>query len=233
MTCVSTWYQSLSYYTFPTLFVYLKSDDRKSLLDGDHSSMAAKAVTGKIQRAIRYLPGSCFIHADCCAPTDSESFSSRSGAVTTGVAGWQMLMESEKVAAALQDNRTERIGIHSYRRMDRSREFRIFLRERELVGMSQRYLGKHHPRLEKRRSIIWAKAKVLADDVQELLPAPNQIIDVYLTSNDDMIIIDLNDWGAPTDSLLLRDWDRDWAENTGLQLVPKPVRLSGEVSVSF
>ncbi len=59
------------------------------------------------------------------------------------------------------------------------------------------------------------------------------MIDVYMTATAKMMILDLNKWGEPTDPLLLREWDRDWSAPAGVKLVPKPMRIQGDVSVSF
>ena len=31
----------------------------------------------------------------------------------------------------------------------------------------------------------------------------------------------------------IRDWERDWSEEIGVKLLPKPMRLKGDISVSF
>jgi len=59
------------------------------------------------------------------------------------------------------------------------------------------------------------------------------VVDVYFTSDDRVLIVDLNPWGDPTDPLLFKTWDRDWAEEAGIKLIPRPVKMKGEVSVSF
>ena len=58
-------------------------------------------------------------------------------------------------------------------------------------------------------------------------------MDIYITSTNKILIIDLNPWGEGTDPLLLSRWDRDWSKKEGLILMPPPTRIFGEVNVSF
>ena len=55
----------------------------------------------------------------------------------------------------------------------------------------------------------------------------------YFTSDDRILLIDLNPWGEPTDPLLLRSWDREWSECAGLLTMEPPTQLHGNVDVSF
>ena len=182
--------------------------------------------------AIKVIPGSSFLHADCCAPTDSPVFQRAKGAIRSGRKGWDILCESDKVRQAFTDGRTQRSCLHPYRRMDPVREFRVFVKGREIAAMSQLRLDRYQPKLESRKGHIWRKAKTLIDDVADYLPLDNIVVDIYLTSTGAYMIIDMNPWGEPTDPLLFRTWERDWDQETGLLLVPKPTKLGGEVEVS-
>ena len=233
MHCVSEWYTSLANYTFPTVFIRLHEDEIKALINNDNSSKLTRSLTGKIQRAIEVLPGNSFIYADCCAPTDSALFKKRAGAVNSGLVGWKILMESSKVREAFRVGKTERICLHPYRRMAQLREFRIFIKNRQIVGMSQLYLDRYHPKIQQQKDFIWNKGRSLIREIAPFLPSSDIVIDVYLTSRNELMIIDMNIWGPPTDPLLLRNWDFDWEKNIGLKLVTSPVKMKGEVSVSF
>jgi hypothetical protein len=58
-------------------------------------------------------------------------------------------------------------------------------------------------------------------------------MDIYFTSAEEIMIIDLNPWGAPTEPLMLDTWERDWNEPTGIVLMPPPIQISGDVNISF
>ena len=233
MFCVSQWYTSLASYTFPTVFIRLTEEEIATIVNNEKSSKPARSLVNKIHHVVQTLPGKSFIYADCCAPTDSSLFRKRVGAVNSGDLGWEILLESVKVREAFKTGKTERICLHPYRRMAQLREFRIFIKNRKTVGMSQLFLEHHHPKIEQQKNFIWNKARSFINEIALFLPSSDVIVDVYLTSRNELMIIDMNTWGPPTEPLLFRTWDRDWEKGTGFRLVKKPVRLKGEVSVSF
>ncbi|MFT5128014.1 MAG: hypothetical protein ACI8W8_001622 [Rhodothermales bacterium] len=230
---VSSWYTALGNHTFPTLFIPLTDEEIACMASGDVPKRVVTTLSRRIHGAIKAVPGAGFVHADVCAPDDSELFKRTRGAVKTGKAAWDLLFASEKVRAAFASGETRHLAVHSFRRMDTIREFRMFIFNQRLVAMSQRYLDNHHNSLERRADSIWRRGRVLQQDIVDFLPNENLVLDVYLTSAGEFLILDVNPWGDPTDPLLLRSWDRDWSVEVGLKLVPKPVRLRGEVEVSF
>ena len=234
MCCVSGWYLSLANYTFPTIFIRLNADEIQMFKSRDFESRLAESLIKKLEHAATLFPGNSFIHVDSCAPTDSVLFQKRNGAVNSGRTAWEFLTQSEKAQNAISEGRSERICLHPYRRMDCSREFRMFIKDTNLVAMSQLQLKRYYPKLHKRKDFIWKTAQNFIKSIVDFLPNQAVVIDVYLTSSDDLMIIDMNKWGEPTDPLLLRNWDQDWEEKgIGLVLAPKPVKLGGDISISF
>ena len=67
------------------------------------------------------------------------------------------------------------------------------------------------------------------------LPLKDVVVDVYYTSSGRVLITDLNPLGEPTDPLMFNKWENfDWSgEPAGIKLIPKPLKLSGDVNVSF
>lgn len=230
---VSSWYLSLGAYTFPTVFVPLPDDARAALAAGRTDGLDVLDMKHRLHRGLRMVPGNGFVHADACAPTDSPLFQREHGAVASGDGAWQMLVSSSKVREAADAGATERLALHSYRRMERSREFRLFIHNRMPVGMSQRHLERYYTTLAKRRQAYWRQAREFALDIQHLWPRDSLVADVYLTSSGDFILLDLNPWGGETDPLLFLDWDRDWHHDLGLKIVPRPVTFTGNIQVSF
>jgi hypothetical protein len=230
---VSDWYTSLACFTFPTVFIHLSPEEIETVATGTTNGPDVTRIQERISRALPHIRGSAFIHADVCTPTDSATFKEHKGAIRSGERGWTMLVESDKVKGAFAEGLTERICLHSYRRMEPIREFRAFVRNRKIVAMSQMKLNRHYGRLNGRREEIWTKGQRLIAEIANELPADDLVIDLYLTSAGDYMIIDMNLWGEPTDPLLLRTWDRDWSEELGLKLIEKPTKLGGEVQVSF
>lgn len=232
MIPISSWYPALGQFSFPTHFVALTPMERNALIQEETESESAKNAIARLQRCMRDLPGSCFVSADVCAPTDSDYFR-RSGRVSYALNAWRMLAGSPKVSKAVQNDLTSCITVRPFRRMNRTREFRMFFYKRELKAMSQYHVERHFHRLEGEGKTIWRWGQKFATRVKPFLPDDNNVLDVYISSEGRFFIIDLNTWGAPTNPLLLRNWDRNWDEPPGLKLKPKPVKMKGDVSVSF
>lgn len=232
MFAISDWYDSFAEHTFPTVFVRLTAAEKDAMIRQDRDAAATAPLVERLAKAMNSLPGSSFVGADVCAPTDSPLFRPGRGTSSAGTA-WQILAGSAKVRQAFQDGRTERLTVRPFRRMDRIREFRLFFSGRQLAGMSQYHLDRHVTRLDRRQVEIWDRAERFAAVVQPFLPADSMVMDVYLTSKAHFLIVDFNAWGAPTDPLLFRTWERDWSEVAGFRLIPPPVLMKGDVSVSF
>lgn len=232
MIPISAWYTSLGEWSFPTVFVRLEGAERDALAAGQVAAPAAKAVAGRLERAMAALPHWAFVGADVCAPCDSPLFRPGKG-LTSGRVAWQWLASSPKVQAACRDKHTERLTVRAFRRMDKTREFRMFIHDGRLAAMSQYCLERHFARLDKRVDEIWQKGLQFAALIHPALPAATLVADVYLTSEGSLMLVDLNPWGPPTSPLLLRTWERDWQQTVGLKLIPEPVTMKGDVSVSF
>ncbi len=144
-----------------------------------------------------------------------------------------MLRSSNKVRAALNQNLTSRLYVRPYRHINTIREFRLFFYQRELKAMSQMNLQRHFARFDKKHDYLWNEAQKLAVNIGPWLPRDNLAVDIYFCANGDILIIDMNQWGEPTDPLLLRTWDREWREIIGLKLIPPPMKMRGNISISF
>lgn len=99
--------------------------------------------------------------------------------------------------------------------------------------MSQRFLIRHFRRLVRRQEDYWNVALRFFDEIKSALPVDTLSVDIYITCNRKVIVLDLNPWGDPTDPLMFRDWNREITEPLGCLLVPPPCMISGDVNVSF
>ena len=98
--------------------------------------------------------------------------------------------------------------------------------------MSQYHLIRHFRRLEGVKDGYWKKACDFVDEIVWRLPVKTLVIDIYITSAKDILIVDLNRW-EECDPLLLRSWERDWNESAGILVMDPPIAVSGDVKVSF
>ncbi|OGV56898.1 MAG: hypothetical protein A2017_05175 [Lentisphaerae bacterium GWF2_44_16] len=227
------WYPLLSNYTFPTSFVKLHEEEIKALAEGILKGAAVENVISRLALPMSAISGNCFVSTDSTAPTDTKRFQSKRGAVYSPESAWRFLALSEKVRKAASEGRVEFICIRPFRRMNRTREFRLFVHNGQLSAMSQYWLIRHFRRLEGPKQKFWEKAKSFISDISWLLPEKNIVMDIYFTSSDSILIIDLNGWGHPTDPLLLQSWAHDWDRETGIKLISPPIKISGKVNVSF
>lgn len=229
---ISSWYASLGNVTFPSVFIPLSGDTIQALLVGDDASAAARTGVEALRQAMGAFTGACVVNADVCAPTDSPHYQPRRGVFAAATA-WRLLATSPQVRAALSEGHSTRLVVRPFRRMDRAREFRLFIHRRQLTAMSQYCLERHFRRLAGRTGEIWERGLEFAARLASGWPADTLVADVYLTSDKRLLLVDLNPWGPPTAPLLLRSWERDWETPAGLKLIPPPIRMTGDVKVSF
>ena len=179
------------------------------------------------------MRGNCIVSVDLAAPTDTERFAGKRGAVYSARSAWHYLCESDKIRHAAAAGEATSICIRPFRSMNQTREFRLFINDRKLKAMSQYYLIRHFRRLEGYKQKYWELARDFVNHASWLLPVENIVMDIYISSADEIMIIDLNPWGEPTSPLLFKNWNIDWSVPYGLRLIPPPTRISGNVNVSF
>lgn len=231
MQGISQWYISLGDYTFPTVFAELHKEEKQLLISGDADKDISNQLSQRIDKVISSLPGACFVGLDTCSPDDAPLFQ-RKKSHSTGKTAIELLKNSDKVKKALTEGNDNKLAIRPYRRMDKTREFRLFIYKKQLSGMSQRNLIRHFRRLDGKREEYWAKAQEFYHEVAPLIDVENLVIDIYFTSDGKVLIVDMNAWEG-CDPLLFRKWDRDWSEVAGLKLMAEPIKLNGDVKVSF
>ncbi|MDD7984818.1 hypothetical protein PQO01_07645 [Lentisphaera marina] len=227
MNKISEWYPFLGHLTFPTVFLALNKEECTALQAGQSLASLEERIT----RAIASLPGSCVLGVDSCMPTDSTSFK-KSKALKSGKLAFKMLAESEKVKAAIAAG-DKTLTVRPYRRMDKTREFRLFVKDGDLKAMTQRNLERHFKRLEARQDLYWQKGLDFVDEIKKYINEQDYVVDIYFTSTADVMIVDFNTWGEPTLPLLMKTWDRDWSQVDGLKLMAEPIQLGGDIKVSF
>ncbi len=227
------WYPSLASWSFPTVFVRLRPEELSSLAAGEELGEAASAVAGRLEHALSSFSGNRFVGVDLAAPTDTPRFESKRGAVHSAASAWRCLAASAKVRASVASGHSSCICVRPFRRMDQTREFRLFIKDRSLKAMSQYWLVRHFRRLEGRKELYWSMARDFVSLVSWCLPSADIVMDIYITSRKEILVVDLNPWGPPTDPLMLRAWDQDWSREPGMRLIAPPVKISGDVNVSF
>ena len=234
---LQNWYMSLSNYTLPVNFVKLRVNEI-ALLSGDESvaddvETINKAVISRLELAMKQYSGNCFVTTDYYAPTDTERFENKRGAVYSAASAWKYLCASEKIRHAAQSGEVNYLCVKPFRSFNQTREFRLFISEGRLRAMSQYNLVRHFRRLEGFKEKYYETAKNFVDEISWLLPAKNIVVDIYITSQNKVLIMDLNEWRGTTNPLLLHSWDQDWDVDLGILLMRPPMKIKGDVNVSF
>ncbi len=215
-----------------TSFVKLKEAEVEALAQGETRGEAVSDVIERMRRPMDAILGNRFVFVDSAAPTDTERFTDKRGAVHSPESAWRFLAESYKIREAAAAGNVEYICIRPFRRMNKTREFRLFIYNGELSAMSQYWLIRHFRRMEGVKEEFWQKALKFVEDIKWALPAQTLVMDIYCTSDENILIVDLNKWGA-CDPKLMHNWDRDWSTPAGIVMMPAPTMISGNVNVSF
>ncbi len=226
------WYPALADYTFMTSFVKLKKEEIEALAQGETKGKIVNGIIDRMRRPMDANMANWFVSVDTAAPTDTERFASKRGAVHSPESAWRFLAESYKIRQAAADGNVEYICIRPFRRMNKTREFRLFIYEGELIAMSQYWLIRHFRRMEGVKQEYWNKTVEFFNNIKWALPAETMVMDIYCTSDDNILIVDLNKWGE-CDPKLLHRWDRDWTKQIGIVMMAPPTMISGDVNVSF
>ena len=230
------WYPRLSAFSLPTSFVSLSPAEIQALADGKTADdPEVKRVIPRLVSVMSLFSYNRFLSTDLAAPVDSERFMTKRGAVRSAESGWNVLASSERIRKSAARGEVSCICVRPFRRVDLSREFRLFIKGGKLFAMSQYWLTRHFPRIEKRKEEFWKQAQAFVEANGWAFPLQDVAADVYFTSSGRILIMDLNPLEPPTDPLMFSTWDAfQWdGEPAGIRIIPPPHLVSGDVNVSF
>ena len=167
---IPKWYPYLAAYAFPTTFVRLRPEAVAYLAAGDDerrdvSRSVARQVIADLKQPMSRIHGNCFVSTDICSPTDTERFQKKKGAVYSPESAWKFLCQSEKIRRSAAAGDVEFICLRPFRHINKAREFRLFIHEGKLAAMSQYWLIRHFPLLDKKGSFYWEEVRKMAQNV--------------------------------------------------------------------
>ena len=237
---VPSWYPDLAQYTWETKFVKLPPEAIEMIASANFDncnellfSQISKNLMSDMSELLSEIPGNAFVFTDSCAPTDTERYFNKGGAVYSARSALANLLHSRKIISAAKCGEIEYICMRPYRNITKAREFRLFINDGKLVAMSQYHLIRHFRRLEGVKDSYWEQAVDFVNEISWRLTVKTLVMDIYITSDRNIFVVDLNPWGEGTDPLMLITWDRDWTQPVGIKLMAPPIALSGDVKVSF
>jgi hypothetical protein len=109
--------------------------------------------------------------------------------------------------------------VKQWRNINPSMEFRLFVKENRLIGICQRDCYTYYPfLLTEIRTITRPLIDFYLSNVHSKFICDCYALDVYLTANHTVKIVDFNVFGFPTDSLLF-EWDQ---LNTRVVIIEEP-----------
>ena len=227
------WYPKLSHVSFPVVFLTLTGEELVAMKNKETDTKTVQNLLPRLECCMKSFSGNRFVSVDSVAPTDTERFASKRGAVHSAQSAWKYLLESGKVAAALERGEVRSLCIRPFRHMEKAREFRLFIKDGELAGMSQYHLIRHFRRLPGRIEKYFLQAQKFVEKIKADLPEKTLCADIYFKSSGEILLVDLNPWGEPTDPLMYHSWDRNWEEEPCCRIVPEPRSVSGNIEVRF
>jgi len=238
---MQNWYPYVSAHTFPTVFVPLRCDAVELLAEGAEGEFdpsrdrcpTSKQVIRDLTDPMSTFPSNRFLTVDTCAPTDTDRFAVKGGSVHSPQSAWHFMLLSKKVAQAAAAGDVNFLCIRPFRTLNRPREFRAFIWNGNLSAMSQYNLDRHFARLESVKEEYWKLTARFVEQICWALPVKTLVMDIYITRDNKVLIIDLNPWGCDTDPLLLRSWDRNWGDPAGVVLLEPPQQPSPEKGTSL
>ncbi|XP_074381280.1 uncharacterized protein LOC141723392 isoform X3 [Apium graveolens] len=175
----------------------------------------------KIKESIESLGGSVFPKLNWSAPKDSAWISSTGSLKCTSFSEIALLFRSSDSLVHdlchAYDSCSEKtlsrpssffLALRKwYPSLRPEREFRCFVRDKILVGISQREVTGYYPTiLEDKTHLEMLILEFFRDKVSENFELEKYTFDVYVTSSGKVKLLDFNPWGAFTLPLLF-DWE--------------------------
>lgn len=191
---------------FPQEYDTLSSTDSDSTEDVEEEVPEVKfpEIEKKVVEAIRMLGGKVIPKLNWSSPKDACWISfSNSLECKTFSEILMLLKASDFISHDLLNGATELV-LRKWHNIDPSMEFRLFIKDGQIVGISQRDIYNYYTFLVENADSIWERITSFYSS----LPAfheNNYVIDVYLDQSYSYII-DFNFWGEETDSLLFK-WE--------------------------
>ena len=115
------WYPLLGEHTALTGFLKLSADDLNLLAGGISGGKEVRNIISRIKKVMR--GGSFdyyFVSTDVCAPTDTERFAAKRGAVHSAESAWRFLAASAKVRQAAADGNVEYLVFRPFIKIDKT-----------------------------------------------------------------------------------------------------------------
>lgn len=232
----------------PTVMFQLSSEELKTMLDVFNSIMNGETPSGDTEEKVNELrvkidnliktnfPDGCFIKLGSRSPKDSWLIRKNGMCCKDGQYAMSLLFDSERIMddlyIASANNYLPHVVLRKWVNIDPWREFRCFIRNKELVGISQYFYKTYYPQIIKNKDNI---EKVIKDKVQairNLLPVDTVIVDFIYNDDKTATIIEFNPYDIFTDPCLF-DWKKDAFENFEFRYLKEEPPKAEDFSLIF
>lgn len=231
-TYIENWNSALYELSIPQIDIPLSQEDTQSLGRSIHKyghqfpdcpSSTLPSVTEKIKQALNHFPEGAFIRLGSRSAKDSYYALNRGLRITDAYSAIRMLTEASARVAfdlklALNNNYNPHIFVREWIDMPDWTEFRCFMRNRKLVGISQydcKNLG-HCPNIAKYENKIRLSIESFFEQFRLLSHLDTVIFDVFLEVDKNMHeplikvkLLELNPFFKKTDYCLFEQADFD------------------------
>jgi hypothetical protein len=192
--------------------------------DSDHGEQVIvkkfPELENQINTAIEKLGGRVFPKLNWSSPKDAIWMSS-SGSLECNNANQVILLlkssdlifyDVDHAFAQCDDSSTKPptkfyLNLRKWQNLTPSSEFRCFVKDNLLIGISQRECSTFYPHLlDSKNAIKEAIVQFFMNNIQNKFADPNFICDVYVTKEYDVWLVDINPFIEDTEPLLF-EWD--------------------------
>ncbi|MHA1827904.1 MAG: hypothetical protein ACTSX6_04570 [Candidatus Heimdallarchaeaceae archaeon] len=212
-TYMEEWYDKLEDVTIPSKFFQIFDDEREAiinLLDGNADSKALDKIEKKLVWAFKEIKGEkFFVRLGSRSPKDNPIEIKNPRDVFTAFGDSARILEDLTLASMV--DYTPYVFVRKWVNMPQDKEFRCFVKNGELKGISQYYYRTKYYYLDKleQRKLIEFQARKLLTKIKEKFNLKDFIFDICYKPDDDLpLLIEINPFSSWTDPCLF-DWALD------------------------
>lgn len=208
----------------PTIMFQLSQEELKTMLDVFKSLMDNKPLSDDLGKRVNKIgeridniiknnfPEGCFIKLGSRSPKDSWLINKNGMCCKDGKYAVALLFDSERIMDDLyiaeHNNYLPYIVLRKWINIDPWREFRCFVRDGELVGISQYFYQSYFPEIIENKEDIEKVIKDKVKAIRNLLPTDTVIVDFVYNDDKTTTIIEFNPYDIDTDPCLF-NWKQD------------------------
>jgi hypothetical protein len=212
-TYMENWYQDLKDFTIPSVSFPISTNQANAImniLDGSADGKQLDALKLSLDYCFRQIGGDrFFVRLGSRSPKDNPVEIKEPKDVLTAFGDSERILEDLNLA--LNNNYHPFIFVRKWVDIKRKYEFRCFVKNNKLVGISQYFYREKYYYLDNPvdRSYIQFQAKNLLDEINSKISLKDFVFDIcYLPLKSYPLLIEINPFSSWTDPCLF-DWVKD------------------------